>query len=223
MARHKVIVCCWKHGHETELGMTLRQEEKLAKQIPKMLAICPQCKKNEEGNQFIYIKEGVTPMGNGKQYRCRHGHITVAHPLKSKVVMIYGGGSEDFCNVLVSLQDFQKLIDNKQESCYHTKEDGKTCGCKLTATDDIPLSVPALHAIKTITRVGDIWDKNGVAPVTSGRHDSQGGYQKTRTEVANKARIEKMKRDRHIPKDAGPTSISVNKPTKRILPKRKSK
>jgi thymidine kinase len=41
MANHKVVVCCWEHGHRTELFMTVKQEDKLVKKIGKLKAVCP--------------------------------------------------------------------------------------------------------------------------------------------------------------------------------------
>ena len=136
MAQHKVVVCCWSHGHETELSMTRLQEEKLAKQIPKLKAVCPTCRESDNGNQAIFIKHGDTVFGSHKTFVCRHGHTSLVSPFSSGMLHIrFGPGEDDFTNIKGTIEELEELIDNKDITCYHTKVNNQACGCKLKAVD----------------------------------------------------------------------------------------
>lgn len=199
MAQHKVVVCCWSHGHETELSMTRLQEEKLAKQIPKLKAVCPTCRESDNGNQAIFIKHGDTVFGSHKTFVCRHGHTSLVSPFSSGMLHIrFGPGEDDFTNIKGTIEELEELIDNKDITCYHTKVNNQACGCKLKAVDSSSLSYPETVGIKTKTRLGDLWDRAGAEPVRNGSYDADGNWSTSRTEKANLERLKNMRKGNRI-------------------------
>ena len=205
MAQHKVIVCCWKHCHQTELIMARREEDTLAKKITRLKAVCPVCRDEGHGNQPIFILEGETLYSPGKAYKCHHGHASTISAFSGGMLNItFGNGPDDFVNVDGVVKELGEMIDKKEVACHHVKENGRVCGCKLKAVDDFTLSYPDVPGIKTKTRLGDIWDKAGAEPVRSGGYDKNGHYKGTRSEEANKSRIKNMQRKRNIEESRGP-------------------
>jgi hypothetical protein len=222
MAKHTVIVCCWEHGHETELVMTRRQEERLAEQLKKLKAVCPVCRNAENGNQPIFIKEGETLFNPSKIYRCRHGHITTIGAFQNGHLHVrYGNGPEEFVNIECTLEELPDLVDTKDVSCHHIGDADKECDCKLKEVDDFELSVPRAAGIKTITRVGDLWDKAGIEPVRDGKYDGDGNYRATRTEKANRHRLA-AKRKRLMDEDKHPGKRMTKTSKKKYTRRRKS-
>jgi hypothetical protein len=186
MAKHKVVVCCWKHGHETEFLMTRAQEERLVRQIPKLKAVCPVCRDETGTNEEIFIKEGQTLVSSHK----------------------VGPGNDDFENVEGGIDDLQDLVDNGDIICNH---DG--CGKPLRAADDSVLRLPGSSNFKVKTRLGDLWDKAGAEPVRPGSYDQNGHYSDTHSEKANRHRLEQM-RKRNMAEDRHPGK-RITKATKR--------
>ena len=214
MANLRVVVCCWKHGHETELYMTKRQEEKLNKQIPQLKAVCPVCREEGHGNQPIFIKEGETLFMTPKSYKCRHGHVTRISAFANGMLHVaFGNGDEDYVNIEGTIEEIEELLDTKDISCHHVRDYGRRCDCKLKAVDDAVISYPGSAGIKTTTRLGDLWDKAGAEPVRSGNYDDQGNYHGTRTEEANRERLRRMQK-RNLPKDRHPGK-RIDKATKK--------
>lgn len=221
MAKHKVIVCCWEHGHEAEVIMTRLQEDKLVKQIPQLKAVCPVCREGSLGNKPIFIKQGKTLFGDHKTYACRHSHVTVISAFGNGTLHAkYGHGNEDFVNIEGTIEELEELIDKKEISCHHVKDDGKPCDCKLKATDSGVISRPVAAGIKTKTRLGDIWDRAGAEPVRNGQYDRDGNYNESKTEVANRERLKRI-RKRNIEESRLPGQ-RLNKPTNKTY-KRRSK
>ena len=214
MPKNEVTICCWHCGHEALMLQTKKQEETLVRKISNLKAVCPECRDNDRGNQPIFIKDGTSVVGASKSFKCRHGHITNVSAFANGMLNVtFGNDYEDFFNVEGRIEDLEEMIDNKDISCHHTREDGKLCGCKLAPVDDAVLAYPNASNIKTKTRIGDIWDKNGVSPVRSGSYDKSGNYHGTESEKANKERLNKM-RERNIAEDKHPGK-RITKATKR--------
>jgi hypothetical protein len=214
MAKHKVLICCWNAGHVNELDMTSKQENDLSSKIRKLKAVCPTCRNDGLGNQAIFIQSGETLFNPSKVYKCRHGHITTISPFTNGNLHVkFGHGDEDFFNVEGSIEELQELIDKKQISCHHSRENGQNCGCKIKAVDDYSLEYPVTAGIKTTTRLGDLWDKAGVEPVRPGSYDKDGNYKNSKTDEANRERLRRM-RKRNMPKDKHP-GTPITKATKR--------
>jgi hypothetical protein len=116
----------------------------------------------------------------------------------------WGSGYEDRENVEGGIEDLPEMIDQKVVSCHHTKANGKSCGCKLTACDDASLSYPEFSNFKTTVRVEDVWRKYGVADPVTGDANQEGEYKPTEFEKRNKARLKKMQRKRNISEDRLP-------------------
>ncbi len=219
MAKYAVVVCCWLHGHKTDLAMTKLQEERLGRQIGKLQAVCPVCRANEEGNQSIFILDGKTLFNPGKTYQCRHGHVSRIGAFTSGMCNVsFGHNREDFVNMEGTIEELKELIDKKTISCHHVRENGRPCGCKLKETDDFVLQYPDSVSIKTTTRVGDLWDKHGLEPVRSGGYDGSGHYRGTKSEKANLARLKRV-RERNTPADRHPGK-RIDKSTTKIQRRR---
>jgi len=214
MANARVVICCWLKGHETELVMTKRQEEKLSVKLKTLKAVCPTCRAEELGNQAIFIKEGQTLFNPSKAFKCRHGHVSTIGAFNSDMLHVkHGGGYESFVNIEGTPEEVQELIDSKEISCHHIKENGRVCGCKLKTVDDFELTKPQGTAFRTKTRLGDIWDKAGADPVRAGTYDKGGRYHGSRTQEANRARL-KRSRKRNTPAKRHPGK-RIDKATKR--------
>jgi len=209
MTYHSVVVCCWKYGHETNMTMTLRQEEALVQKIAKFKAVCPTCRDSNEGNQSIFIKNGRTVINSCKVYRCSIGHITAISAFMNG--MLHLRRDKDFTNVEGTIDELPELIDTMDISCQHDKGEGQLCDCKLEPIDDSVLTYPTGTNIKTKTRVGDLWDRAGIEPVRPGHYDNQGEYQETKSEALNRHRLQRI-RDRNIPADRHP-GTRIDKPT----------
>jgi hypothetical protein len=191
--------------------MTLRQEESLARKIKTLKAVCPNCRDLGFGNKPIFIQEGATIFNPSKVYSCSHGHITTIIGFINGILHVcFGHDSEEFVNIDGTIEELPELIDTKDIVCHHMR-DGQSCDAKLNAIDDFVLTYPDTANIKTKTRVGDIWDKNGVSPVRTGHYDNDGQYKETKSERSNRARLQRM-RDRNTPIERHP-GTRVDKPT----------
>lgn len=197
MAKAVVTICCWRKGHMNELFLDRRQEEALVRKIPKLKAICPSCR--QEGNFSIFIHQGQTVFLSPKIYQCRHGHVTSISALSSGMLHVrFGNNAEDFVNIEGTIEELEEILNTKDISCHHLKENGRVCDCKLKPIDDYQLTYPSPTSIRTKTRVGDLWDRAGIEPVRTGSYDNDGNYRESKTEKAHKARLQKMRRKRNI-------------------------
>lgn len=211
MANHEVIVCCWRNGHETRLIMNLREEHILAKKINKHKVVCPVCRNAGHGNCDIFIKSGKTVLYPGKLYQCENGHVNVIAPIGNDIMNIQFN-NESF-NVNCTIEKLSNMIDTKRVICQHSD-----CHSSLKPVDDFILSSPVAPGIRTKTRVGDLWDRAGIEPVRSGHYDQTGDYVSTKTEIANKKRLSKV-RERNISENRLPGK-RIDKPTDRIYNRR---
>lgn len=214
MSQGRVVVCCWLHGHQTEMSMTLRQEETLVNKIKKLKAVCPECRNAGLGNQPIFIQEGRSLFSAPKLYKCEHGHVTTIAAFDNGMLhLCFGFNSDDFVNIEGKIEELPELIDSKDVSCHHIGANDQQCDCKLHAVDDYALTYPTTAGIKTKTRVGDLWDRAGIEPVRPGAYDKGGHYQQTRSEIANRERLKRVRKDRNIPVNRQP-GRRVDRPTK---------
>lgn len=210
MAKSLVRIMCWERSHITELAMNKAQEKKLDADIPKLKKVCPDCKPE---NRSIVIVNGTTVFNPSKAYRCQRGHLSLIAPLGDGLHIRYGPTSDEFVNVMGTLDELSNLIDNEDVACNHVMDDGP-CDNKLTPLDDFKLSYPSSPAVKTRMCIGDLWDRHGIEPVRTGQYNGTGDYQESRSQIANKKRLASMQRDRNLPKDRHPGK-PINKATKR--------
>jgi len=212
MSKHRVVVCCWLHGHKTELFMTRTQEDSLNKKINNLKAVCPVCRDQGLGNQPIFLQEGASLFNPSKVYRCEKGHACNIGPLSRSMLHVrYGPNSDDFVNVEGTIDDLPELVDTKDIACHHVGADGKPCDCKLFPVDDFVLTYVQSASIKTTTRLGDLWDRAGAQPVRPARQDKDGEFVESSTEKANRERLKRM-RERNVPVAKSP-GRRIDKPT----------
>jgi hypothetical protein len=209
---HRIEIACWKHGHVSELFQTIRQEQKLARQIPKLKAVCPKCKELEGVNEAITILNGKTLFTPVKPYVCRHGHLSLVSPLGKMSHVQYG--LDAFVNVEGDIEELAELIDSKDISCYHDNDKGRRCGCKLKAINDTQLHRPIAPGIKTRTRMGDLMDRAGLEPVRPNKVNTETGeIEESKTEKANIERLKRIRKNRrNMQKDRHP-GTRIDKPT----------
>lgn len=207
MAKSLVRIICWGHSHVTDLMMTGLQAKKLEADIPRMKKVCPACK---PANESIVVTQGPTILLPSKAYSCEHGHLSLVAPLGEMIHIKFG--QDLYVNVQVPLEELSNAIDAKDIACNHIV-DGKPCDCKLTPMDDFKLERPHIHGIKTRLLIGDLWDRHGIEPVRAGSYDGKGGYNESRSQQANKNRLENMRRTRNTPTTRQPGQ-RLKKPTK---------
>jgi len=213
MAKFIVTVRCWDHGHETKDVLTAKQAEKLHVNVLDGKVTCPVCKGS------LAIINGPGLFNDGKLIQCASGHLTVVTAFVNKMLHLqFGNGNESFVNVEGTPEEFDDLLDKQEIICYHTVGEG-SCDTPLKAIDDKPLQLPRAAGIKTKTRVGDIWDKHRVEPVRSGNYDGDGNYQESKTDKANRQRLNRMRRQRNIAEDKHPGK-RINKPTDQVHDRR---
>lgn len=203
-----VRIICWERSHVNELSMNKAQEKKLEADIPKLKKVCPDCKPN---NCHIVIVNGTTIFNPAKAYKCEHGHLSLISPLSTTLHVSFGPHNESFFNIEAHIDDLPDLLDSKDISCHHVV-DGKQCDSKLDAIDDFKLSYPSATAIRTKTRIGDLWDRHGIEPVRTGSYDGDNNFKESRTQKANKARLTRLRQERNIPVNRTPGQI-VDKAT----------
>lgn len=213
MAKVIVTVRCWDHGHETQDLLTTKQAEKLQANVANGSVTCPTCK----GSLAIIDCPGH--FGDHKIIQCASGHLTLVSAFANKMLHLqFGSGSESFVNVEGMPEEFDNLLDSQEIICYHTVGEG-SCDAPLKAIDDKPLQLPRAAGVKTKTRVGDIWDKHRAEPVRSGSYDGDGNYSESKSGVANRQRLKRMRRQRNIAEDKHPGK-RMNKPTEQIHERR---
>jgi hypothetical protein len=213
MAKFIVTVRCWDHGHETKDVLTAKQAERLHVNVLDGKVTCPVCKGS------LAVINGPGLFDDGKLIQCASGHLTVVTAFANKMLHLqFGNGNESFVNVEGTPEEFDDLLDKQEIICYHTIGEG-SCDAPLKAIDDKPLQLPRAAGIKTKTRIGDIWDKHRVEPVRSGNYDGDGNYQESKTDKANRQRLNRMRRQRNIAEDKHPGK-RINKPTDQIHDRR---
>lgn len=213
MAKVLVTVRCWNHGHETKELLTLRQAEKLQANILDHKVVCPVCKSE------LAIIECPGHLDNQKLIQCSSGHLTLVSAFANNMLHFsFGNDSESFVNVEGTPEEFDNMLDSKEVICYHRVGEG-TCDCQLKALDDKPVEKPRATGIKTKVRVGDLWDKNHVEPVRNGSYDTDGNYNESKTDAANRRRLQNMRRKRLIDEEKHP-GRRINKPTNQIHERR---
>ena len=190
-----------KHGHKIALDVS--RPAGLVKLCKQGKRVCPSCKPEEAPlSPFQPDEHGLA---NDKRYTCKHGHITEFTAFTSGMINVTWGS--EFENIPGVPEDVQEWVEQGILKCRHMKVDSagrrRKCSCKLKPLDDAVLAYPNRVGIKTRTRVGDIWDKEGYPEPKAGRHElfRQHGEEDARfvdTEFSkrNKRRLRKLRRRR---------------------------
>lgn len=220
---YPVKIICWDHCHMNEIPQTKKQAESLPKRVAQGKAVCPDCRNEGLGNKPFEVIDSPALLRGGtlKPYRCRHGHLTVVSAFASDMFHVRFGPAQDaFENVPGKLEELAELIDKKEIACNHTVEtkNGGTrkCNCKLTPLDDSVVTSPRGLNFKTKTRIGDIWDREGLEPVRPSTYDKEGNVSESRTDKANRERLRRMqKQNRNVEKDRLPAHRAINETTEK--------
>jgi hypothetical protein len=126
----------------------------------------------------------------------------------------FGSKSDDFVNIEGTVEEVQELVDEREIICQHESDasGSQTCGGNLIPVDDVVLQCPEGRNFKTKTRVGDLWDRGGMEPVKPGSYDRDGNFEVSKTDVANRERLKRLKSRRLVSKERSP-GTPVSRPT----------
>jgi hypothetical protein len=167
---------------QCERGHLVRVEaankEKLARKASKKLIVCPFCKPEN-----IPLK--VLDSLSSKLYICPEQHLTSIYPFDNGYCNVICGALDE--NIEMLPQEMENAIKSGKFTCR------LNCNKPISPISDEPLTVPTIHAIKTRTYVGDIWDKNKCpTPRDTVEHD--GGLEPTEFAKLNRKRLKKMRK-----------------------------
>jgi hypothetical protein len=188
---------CWNNSHLNINNLSEKLHNKSISKIEAGQLVCQAC-----GSQLcpLYSTAILFP---SKPYTCESGHLNVLFAFKDgKVNIKWGNASEDSINIFEVDSDIKELIEKGKISCYHLVN-GVKCSHALSSLDETPLEAPTVQQAKTKTRVGDLWDRHGLESVKPSHYTNDGQFIESKTDVANKARLEKMSRDRSISNHPG--------------------
>lgn len=180
---------CWKCSGCFE---NKQKTKKLIRLLTERRVACVNC-----GTTTLFLLEKNNFISH-KLYKCDNSHLTCVSPFSNGTIHLrYGNESDDFININGTINQ----IDNLESfRCYHLE-----CNQKLHPLNNDLLDYPNVLLFKTRTRVGDLWDKDGIEPVKPGRYNNNTyEYEATKTEQANKHRLKNMRRPRNIPIDKLP-------------------
>lgn len=193
--------CVDDPSHLIAIELTPDGHKKLAKKFRQGYRSCPNCKQRTppENNCMVPCEAPETEnrFASWAVVACRHGHTTQISAFANGMLHVkWGEDGGEFENVHGSPEHVPEMLDRKAISCNHTIERRGTwqrCGCKLKAMAG-KAETPQATFIKTTTRVGDIWDKAGVAEPVKGDYDKEGYYRETEFERRNARRMKDMRR-----------------------------
>jgi hypothetical protein len=196
---------CNKEGHIFETKIPKNRYESFIRKCESLKKVCPKCKPE---NVRIFPLEDSDGC---KIYRCPKNHVNTMCLFKDG--MVHVSCNNVFTNFLETKGDnaeqlVVELVDDGTICCQYEGE----CGLPLVAIDDTQFVRPNVSFIKTRVRVGDIWDKAGVADPVAGSYDGDFYYKESEFEKRNKERLSRMRRERNISKDRLPGK-PLNEPT----------
>lgn len=226
--KYPVKIICWDHSHMNEIPLTSKQAEALPRKVVLGKVVCPDCRNAGRGNKPFEIIESPTQIRGSttKPYTCRNGHLTTISAFANDAFHVrFGPERSDFENVSGRPEELVELIDKKGITCNHivaTKSGGtRKCNCKLTQLDDSVVTIPHGTNFRTKTRVGDIWDRDGLEPVRPSTYDRDGNISESRTDKANRERLRRMqKQNRNIERDRLPAHRAINETTEKTYRRR---
>lgn len=191
--KQEFICRCWKKSHLVQLDLHRSKHRSYIEKCGQLKIVCPQCK--PENVKLEPLKaEGIFNVG--KAYKCKEGHLNIVSAFGTGFINIQG--PEKFENPNIHVED----LKGQRLACQH---DG--CGLHIEAVDDSIIEIPQANAIKTKTRIGDVWDKNRVEPVRTGSYNQDGVYSESITQQKNSDRLQRMKRNRNISESNLPGKI----------------
>jgi hypothetical protein len=194
-----------KNGHE--IALDVARPTGLLKLCKAGKRVCPSCK--PENVQLSPFKPKENSFANDKKYACKHGHVTSFTPFTSGMINVTWG--EEYENVPGVPQDVQEWAEQGTLKCRHATVDSagrsRKCSCKLKPVDDSVLDYANSYGIKTKTRVGDIWEKNGCAEPVDSHHEQvrkegqdDARYVETEFSRRNKRRLADIRKKRQSKK-----------------------
>ena len=149
------------NGHEIALNVS--RPAGLLKLCKSGKRVCPDCKPENVHLSPFKPKGESGNFVNDKTYTCKHGHITSLTPFSSGMINVTWG--KEFENIPGGPENVPEWIECGTLKCRHETADSRgrkrQCRCKLSALDDSVLAYASSFGIKTKTRVGDVWDKEG--------------------------------------------------------------
>lgn len=189
------------NGHE--LAFDVPRPKGLLKLCEQGKRVCPHCKP-ENARLSPFQPEEISYVSR-KIYTCKHGHTTELYPFTNGMINVTWG--EEHENVPGVPEDVPGWIEDGTLRCRHILVNDvgrrRKCFCKLKPLDDSVLSYPNVIGIKTRTRVGDIWDKEGCPQPKESHHETfrrhgeeDARFVETEFSKRNKRRLRHIRRKR---------------------------
>ena len=195
--KKKIIARCWEKSHLNVAEVSEKLHSKYIQKMEKGILVCQEC-----GSRLcpLYSPE---IMFNSKAYACSDGHLNTLFAFKDgKINITWGSSFEDSNCVTGTDQDVESFVKNGHITCHHSLN-GVKCSKEMQPLDDLVLKAPTMQQAKTKTRVGDLWDKNGIESVKPSHYTNDGQFVQSKTDAANKLRLEKMQRERAVSNHPG--------------------
>jgi len=188
--------CIKNPEHVIVMDLTEKAYRTTCRKFKKGLAVCPNCKPDNVAMEPCDPPETENPFGSHALAACRHGHTTKISAFSNGMLNVkWGEDDGQFDNIEGVPDELERLLDEKVICCYHTierKSGWAPCNCKLKVVKG-SVRTPSVIAIKTRTRVGDIWDKAKVAEPRRGDYDKDGNFRETEFDRRNKKRLRDMR------------------------------
>jgi len=195
--KKQIIARCWEKSHLNIAEVSEKLHSKYIQKIEKGILVCQHC-----GSRLcaLYSPEILF---NSKPYACEEGHLNTLFAFKDgRINITWGNDFEKSNSISGTDDDVENFIKNSNITCHHESNNVK-CSKQLSPLDDLVLKAPTMQQAKTKTRVGDLWDKNGIESVKPSHYTNDGQFIQSKTDLANKIRLDKMQRERAISNHPG--------------------
>jgi len=198
MSNTRYFKCVVDSSHIIAMDLTEKAYKVYVRKFKHGRAVCPNCK--PENHQMVPCDPPETEncFGGGHTLTaCRHGHTTKVSAFANGMLHVkWGDDNGQFENIKSIPEEIAELVDTKAISCNHTIERKQRgwgrCGCKLKIVAG-EAEVPQAIFIKTKTRVGDVWDKQGIVRPSEGTVAKDGTYRPGALERRHNERLREIK------------------------------
>lgn len=199
MTNTRYFRCTTNPNHLIAMDLDEQEYKKLVRKFARGHAVCPHCKPTNSPMAECDPPETESRFGGGGHtlVACRHGHTTKVSAFANGMLNVkWGDDDGQFENIQGTPEEIQQIVDTKVISCNHTIERKRgwgRCGCKVKIMAG-QAETPQATFIKTKTRVGDIWDSNGITRPSEGRVDADGNYVPSEHERRHTERLKEIRK-----------------------------
>jgi hypothetical protein len=194
-----LVVCPNKHI----TCYQIKSKDAVLQRVKEKKIICPRC----GGNLSEYKPPKWHP---AKQFFCRLGHVTSIYPFTNGECNI-AWSDKDYINADINHKEIENSIKSGDICCPIINDKHEVCGLRLVPVDNVPLEPAKLSTAKTVTRLGDLWDRAGYPEPKHGTYDADFNYHESEFQKRNRQRLKNLKKER-LTKPAGEI---ISKPTRK--------